>query len=67
LFAQCGGQGYTGLKACRTGSCCKLSDFFSQCLLNCPELTYQSNQIPTENVNETRKDSQDQEGFFALK
>jgi hypothetical protein len=48
LFAQCGGQGYTGGTKCRTGSCCFLGDYFSQCLEQCPEVAQQYRQIQSD-------------------
>ncbi|KAI8680617.1 hypothetical protein LRP88_04594 [Fusarium phalaenopsidis] len=32
LYAQCGGQGYTGATTCAQGKCVKSNDWYSQCL-----------------------------------
>jgi hypothetical protein len=31
LYAQCGGQGFTGAKCCATGSCKEINAWYSQC------------------------------------
>ncbi|KFA65054.1 hypothetical protein S40285_08330 [Stachybotrys chlorohalonatus IBT 40285] len=34
LYAQCGGQEYTGSTTCAEGTCTKLNDYYSQCVPN---------------------------------
>ena len=59
LYSQCGGQ---GSKTCQKGSCCVLNDFFSQCLLTCPEVIQQSDQVLTDSLNVLKVIFSNQEG-----
>ncbi len=51
MYSQCGGLGYTGWKTCRTGSCCHLSDYFSQCLEQCPDIVQLPKEALTDSIN----------------
>ena len=44
-----------GWTKCRNGSCCILSDYFSQCLEQCP-FVWKTSQAPTDNNNAQKGD-----------